>query len=92
MPVARLKCVSNVFFAAEGRAAAVGETHIRPIVGPILGAPYNGKPPGTPATVGIRAEDIVLARGAAEDLRARRSRSALFDGLSLEQSGSCYGW
>lgn len=69
---ARLEGMSNIFPAVvASHAPDGGETHLRLIGGPTLVAPYNGKPPGTRVTVGIRADDILLARGAVQGLSAR---------------------
>lgn len=71
-PVARLEGVSNIFPAVvESHAPDGGETHLRLLGGPTLVSPYNGKPLGSRVTVGIRADDILLARGSVEGLSAR---------------------
>jgi len=71
-PVARLVGVRNIFPATvEEHSADSGETWLRLAGGPLLIVPYNGRPAGTCVTVGVRADDILLARGAVQGLSAR---------------------
>src|SRR5262249_36668093 len=71
-PAARLDGVRNSFPAAvDGHADGEGETRVRIADGPTLVIPYIDRPAGTPLTVGVRADDILLSRGPIEGLSAR---------------------
>jgi molybdate transport system ATP-binding protein len=64
--------VRNVFPATiASHADDQGATILHLADGPTLIVPYNGLAPGTAVTVGIRAEDVLLARGPIEGLSAR---------------------
>lgn len=69
---ARLEGFRNLFRAVvESHAADGGSTLVRLRDGPTLVLPYNGRPPGSTIAVGIRADDVLLARGPIGGLSAR---------------------
>jgi molybdate transport system ATP-binding protein len=71
-PVARLVGVHNLLpGAVESHAPGGGETIVRLNDGPAIHVPYNGRPVGSALTIGVRADDILLARGPVSGLSAR---------------------
>jgi molybdate transport system ATP-binding protein len=79
-PVARLSGVQNVFRATiENHSSEGGETHLHLADGPELVVPFNGRPIGSVLTVGIRSDDILLARGATDALSARNILSGTIE-------------
>jgi molybdate transport system ATP-binding protein len=68
----RLADVRNVFPArVEGHAGDGEATVLRLEDGPTLVVPFHDAPPGTPLTVSVLAEEILLARGPIAGLSAR---------------------
>jgi molybdate transport system ATP-binding protein len=68
----RLDDVRNLFRGViSGHSAGRAETFISLEGGPTLVVPFAGGPEGTPATVTIRADDVLLARGPIVGLSAR---------------------
>jgi molybdate transport system ATP-binding protein len=68
----RLADVRNVFPArVEGHAGDGDATVLRLEDGPTLVVPFHDAPPGTPLTVSVLAEEILLARGPIAGLSAR---------------------
>lgn len=71
-PVARLVGVQNILRGTvESHAPGGGETIVRLAGGPALHVPYNGRATGSAIAIGVRADDILLARGPVAGLSAR---------------------
>lgn len=67
-----LEGLRNVFAAGVlDHAPGDGSTRLRLDGGPDLIVPYTNCPPGSPVSVAIRADDVLLARGPVADLSAR---------------------
>jgi molybdate transport system ATP-binding protein len=70
--IRRLTDVRNVFSArVDGHADDGGSTVLRLDDGPTLVVPSQDAPPGTPLTVSVLAEEVLLARGPIAGLSAR---------------------
>jgi molybdate transport system ATP-binding protein len=68
---ATLGDVRNVFSAKVERHTDDGATVLRLVDGPTLIVPFHGAAHGTPMSVSVRADEILLARGTIEGLSAR---------------------
>jgi molybdate transport system ATP-binding protein len=70
--VARLEGIRNVLRGViEGHDPDGGPTRVALAGGPTLFVPFNGRPVGQAVTVGVRADDILLALGPIQGLSAR---------------------
>ena len=79
-PVARLTGVRNLFAATvEEHAPGGAETRLRLRGGPSLIVPFNGREPGSTLIVGVRADDVLLARGPIDGLSARNRIPGVVD-------------
>lgn len=67
----RLESVRNVFRATVVAGPAKGDSELQLVGGPTLVVPRLTLPPGTPVSVAVLAEEILLARGNVEGLSAR---------------------
>lgn len=68
----RLDDVQNLFRGVVVQHAPEGsETVVRLLDGPSVVVPRHDRPPGTEVTLAVRADDILLSRGAVQGLSAR---------------------
>ena len=82
-PVAHLAGVHNTFLGSVAdHAPDGGETRVELAGGPTLILPDNGLPAGSPLTVAIRADDILLARGPIAGLSARNIVAGTVDRIA----------